>query len=197
MAKLHILLRTAKRERFSPTSTERSRGFLVQSLHLFGKNPRLFTVSPHEWRGAPRQSFFFTPFLLSFRRTLEGAFVVSRSDLPFFVGARGKLGVALACGRPTLGAASPMKPRGSFSFDCSYVILPAFSLSARGRGRSVRRAEGNGGASSGNARKSFAMLPDARLEKGTKRWDDEGFYFENRRSARESPPLFCMNSRGR
>ena len=52
----------------------------------------------------------------------------------------------------------------------------------------MRRAEGNGGASSGNARKSFAMLPDARLEKGTKRWDDEGFCFENRRSAGESPP---------
>lgn len=147
-------------------------------------------------RSAPT-FFFFTPFLLSFRRTLEGAFVVSRSYLPFFVGVRGKLGVALACGRPTLGAASPMKPRGSFSFACSYVILPAFSLSARGRGRSVRRAEGNGGASSGNARKSFAMLPDTRLEKGAKRWDDGGFCFENRRSARESPPLFCMNSRER
>ena len=89
---------------------------------------------------------------------------------------RGNLGVALACGRPTLGATSPMKPRGSFSSACSYVILPAFSLRVRGRWRSVRRAEGNGGASSGNARKSFAMLPDARLEKGTKRWDDEGFY---------------------
>ena len=117
--------------------------------------------------------------------------------IPFFVGVRGKLGVALACGRPTSGAASPMKPKGSFSFACSSVILPAFSLSARGRGRSVRRAEGNGGVSSGNARKSFAMLPDARLEKGTKRWDDEGLCFEIRRSARESPPLFCRNSRER
>lgn len=167
MAKLHILLRTAKRERCSPASTERSREFLVQSLHLFGKNPRLFTVSPHEWRGAPRQSFFFSPFLLAFRRTLEGAFVVSRSDLPFFVGERGKLGVALACGRPTFGVASPMKPRGSFSFACSSVILPAFSLSARERGQSVRRAEGNGGASSGNARKSFAMLPRCKTGKGS------------------------------
>lgn len=166
MAKLHILPRTAKLERFSPTSTERSRGFLVQSLHLFGKSPRFFTVSPHERCGAPRQSFFFSPFLLSFRRTLEGAFVVSHSDLPFFVGVRGNLGVALACGRPTLGGASPMKPRGSFSFACSYVILPAFSLSARGRGRSVCRTEGNGGASSGNARKSFAMLPRCKTGKG-------------------------------
>lgn len=110
-------------------------------------------------RPPPRRSFFFSPFLLAFRRTLVGAFVVSRSDFPFFVGVRGKLGVALTCVRPTLGAASPMKPRGSFSFACSYVILPAFSLSARGRGRWGRRAEGNGGARSGNARKSFAMLP--------------------------------------
>lgn len=146
-------------------------------------------------RSAPT-FFFFTPFLLAFRRTLEGAFVVSRSDLPFFVGARGKLGVALACGRPTLGATSPMKPRGSFSSACSYVILPAFSLRVRGRWRSVRRAEGNGGASSGNARKSFAMLPDARLEKGTKRWDDEGFCFENRRSAGESPPSVLLEFTG-
>lgn len=74
------------------------------------------------------------PVLPSFRRTLEGAFVVSRSDLPFFVGVRGNLGVALACGRRTLGAASPMKPKGSFSFACSYVILPDFSLVPEGEG---------------------------------------------------------------
>ena len=36
--------------------------------------------------------------------------------------------------------------------------------------------------------KASRCSPDARLVKGTKRWDDEGFCFENRRSAGESPP---------
>ena len=132
-----------------------------------------------------------------FRRSLVGAFVVSRSDIPFFVGVRGKLGVALACGRPTLGAASPMKPRGSFSFACSGVIPPAFCCVPEGEGNRCAGLRAKTAQVSGTSAKASRYFPDARLEKGAKRWDDEGFCFENRRSARESPPLFCMNSRER
>lgn len=100
---------------------------------IFGRKPPLIRQKPpvfprfsERMVRSPPAFFLLQPLPLFFRRSLVGAFVVSRSDIPFFVSVRGKLGVALACGRPTLGAASPMKPRGSFSFACSGVILPAF-----------------------------------------------------------------------
>lgn len=103
-----------------------------------------------------------------------GAFVVSRSDIPFFVGLRGKLGVALSCGRPTLGAASPMKPRGSFSFACSGVIPPAFCCVPEGEGDRCAGLRAKTAQVPRTSAKASRCSPDARLGRGAKRWDDEG-----------------------
>ena len=106
--------------RLSHLDREKS-GIFGRKPPLIWQNPPFFLRFSGRIVRAPRRSFFFSPFLLFFRRSLVGAFVVSRSDIPFFVAMAAQV-------RETLAKASRCSPdarlgRGAKRWDDEGSVL--------------------------------------------------------------------------